>query len=119
MARRGNTTCQHALVMLRWLGQAPEEFIATPREGTAGVPLPSADSAHRVRWDLVALHAALNEVRTERGATWPQTAQRLHCTQSQLTGLPKAKFATNMRLAMRICQVLGRPSADFIYAADW
>jgi len=119
MPRRGNTSCQHALVMLRWLGKPPEEFIATPHEATAGVPLPSADSAHRLRWDLVALHAALNEARGERGATWEQTARRLHCTPSQLTGLPKAKFATNMRLAMRICQALGRPSADFIYPADW
>ncbi|MGD0561044.1 MAG: helix-turn-helix transcriptional regulator [Streptosporangiaceae bacterium] len=119
MAPRGDTTCQHALVMLRWLGRAPEEFIATPHSDTVGVALPVADSGHRLRWDLVALHGALNEMRGERGATWQQAAQRLRCTPSQLTGLPRAKYATGMRLAMRICQGLGRPSTDFICVAEW
>lgn len=119
MPRRGNTTCQHALVMLRWLERAPEEFIARPRPGTSGVPLPEADPAHSLRWNLPALHAALDDVRRTRGATWEQAALRLYCSPHQLTGLRTARYATNMRLAMRICQALGRPAADFVYAADW
>lgn len=119
IARTGDTTCQHALVMLRWLERAPEEFIVQPRPGTAGVPLPAADPAHMLRWDLNALYTALNERRISRGATWAQAAGRLYCTPNQLTGLRTAKFATGMRLAMRICQALARPSAEFIYAADW
>ena len=119
MACRGDTTCHDALIMLRWLGRTPEEFIATPHPDTTGVAMPAADTAHRLRWDLVALHAALDDLRGERGATWQQAAHRLHCSPSQLTGLSKAKFATGMRLAMRICQRLGRPAADFIYVADW
>ena len=111
VGKRGNTSCQHALIMLRWLGRPPEDFIAKPHPSTVGVPLPAADSAHRLRWDLVALEAALNEARRERRATWEQTARRLHCTIHQLTGLRTAKFATGMRPAMRICQALGHPAA--------
>ncbi len=114
MSRRGDTTCQHALVMLRWLGRAPEEFIAVPRPGTEGVPLPEADSAHRLRWNLSALYGALNTDRLDRGASWAQVANGLHCSVNQLTGLRTAKYATGMRLAMRICQGLGRPAAAFI-----
>lgn len=119
MARRGDISCQHALFVLRWLDQPPEDFICEPRPGTAGVALPAADPAHRLRWDLKALHAALNAARVERGGTWAQSAARLRCTPNQLTGLHTVKFAISMRLAMRICQALATPSANFIYAADW
>jgi hypothetical protein len=42
-----------------------------------------------------------------------------HSTPNQLTGLRNAKFATSMRLAMRITQALHRPAADFVYVAEW
>jgi hypothetical protein len=119
MAKRGNTSCQHALFILRWLGTAPEDFIAEPYPATVGVPLPGTDSAHRLRWSLTALHAALDKSRAERAETWQQAARRLSCTPSQLTGLRTAKFATGMRLAMRISQSLGRPAADFVYISTW
>jgi hypothetical protein len=119
MGRRGDASCQHAVAFLRWLDRPPEDFIAEPRPGTAGVPLPETDPAHRLRWDLGALYAALDQVRTERGATWVRTAERLHCTPNQLTHLRRAKYATGMRLAMRICQGLGRPAADFVRPAAW
>jgi len=116
---KGGGSCQHALFVLRWLGCPPETFIAEPRPGTAGVPLPETDEAHRIRWDLKATYEALNAERIERGATWQQTAHALRCTPSQLTGLRTAKFATGMRLAMRITQGLRRPAADFVYVAKW
>lgn len=47
-----------------------------------------------------------------------ETAARLGRTPSQLTGLRTARYATNMRVAMRITQALRRPAADFIYPAD-
>jgi hypothetical protein len=119
MSRRGNISCQHALFMLRWLERPPEDFIAQPRPGTAGVPLPACDPGHRLRWDLAKLYAALDDVRRARDASWEQAAGRLYCTPSQLTGLRTAKFATGMRLAIRICQAMGRPAADFVYPADW
>lgn len=119
MPRRGDVSCQHALFMLRWLGRPPEEFIAAAHPDTMGIPLPHTDAGHRLRWDLRAMHAALNQARSAHGATWEQTARRLHCTPSQLIGLRTAKFATGMRLAMRICQALGRPAAQFVYPAEW
>jgi hypothetical protein len=71
-----------------------------------------------LRWNLRKLYRALNTARTARGDTWQQTADRLHCTPSQLTGLRTAKFTTGMELAMRITQALCRPAADFVYAAS-
>lgn len=115
----GGLSCQHALFVLRWLGVPPEAFIAEPQPGTAGIPLPPAYAAHRLRWDLKKLHSEFNAARSARGATWQQAAERLHCTPSQLTGLRHAKFATSMRLAMRITQALHRPAADFVYVAEW
>jgi len=119
LGRRGDTTCQHALFMLRWLGRSPEEFILAPQPGTTGKPLPAADSGHRLRWNLKRLYATLNAARLRRDATWRQAATRLACTPSQLTGLRTAKFATSFRLAIRICQNLHRPAADFVDVATW
>lgn len=117
MAR--GTTCQHALFVLRWLGVPPETFIVQPRRATLGVPLPPADEAHRLRWNLKKLYAVLNAARTARGATWQEAALRLRLTPSQLTGLRTARFAAGMRVAMRITQALERPAADFIYVSEW
>lgn len=119
VARRGDTSCQHALFMLRWLGRAPEDFVADRAPGTRNVPLPAADEDHRLRWNLRRLYAVLDAARVRREATWRQAAEHLSCTPSQLTGLKTAKFATGMRLAMRICQSLGRPAAEFVYVATW
>jgi hypothetical protein len=119
MGQSRDVSCQHALFLLRWLGVPPETFIAEPKPGTAGVALPLADEGHRLRWNLRKLYEALNAGRTAHGTTWEQAAKRLHCTANQLTHLRIAKFATGMRLAMRITQALRRPAADFIYVAEW
>ncbi|MGH9718376.1 MAG: hypothetical protein ACRD4R_16835 [Candidatus Acidiferrales bacterium] len=119
MSEGRGLSCQHSLFLLRWMDVPPETFIAAPQPGTAGVPLPRADEAHRLRWSLKKLYVTLDAARTARGATWKQTAARLHCTPSQLTHLRTAKYATGMRLAMRITQALHRPAADFIYVAEW
>jgi hypothetical protein len=68
------TSCQHALFLLRWLGVPPETFIAVPQPGTVGVPLPSANEAQRMRWNLRSLYVAFNAARTDSGATWEQAA---------------------------------------------
>ena len=119
LAEGRGLSCQHALFVLRWLGVPPETFIAVPQPGTAGIPLPLADESHQLRWSLSKLYGALNAARTARHATWQQAADRLHCTPGQLTGLRTAKFATSIRLAMRITQALHRPAADFVYIAEW
>lgn len=116
---RGGGTCQHALFLLRWLELPPEAFIAEPAPGTAGVPLPAADAAHRLRWRVRRMHAVLNGARIQHEATWEQLAARLDCTPNQLTGLARARFATGMRLAMRITQLLERPAAEFVAVTKW
>lgn len=118
MEKRHDISCQHALFMLRWLGQPPEAFLtgAEPREG---VSLPVVGPDRRLRWSLRGMYEALDEHRRERKRTWPEVARELHCTPSQLTGLRTAKFATDMGLAMRIVQWLGTTSNAFIYTAKW
>lgn len=112
-------SCQHSLFVLRWLGVTPETFVAAPQPGTAGTPLPLADESHRLGWNLRKPYGVLNAARIARDATWQQAADHLHCTANQLTGLRTAKFATCMRLAMRITHALRRPAAYFVDVADW
>jgi hypothetical protein len=115
---RGATSCQYALFMLRWLRQAPEEFLTGPVVDVGRVRLPSAGKDRRLRWNLGEAHAALNEERRERDLTWSELAHELNCTPSRLTNLRTARFA-DMDLAMRVTQWLGRPAAAFIHPAQW
>jgi uncharacterized protein YfiM (DUF2279 family) len=114
---RGDTSCQHALFVLRWLGRAPESFLVGSEESPP--PLPDPGPGLRLRWNLGALYEALDSRRREAGLTWPELARELDCTPSQLTGIRTARFAIGMKVAMRIVQWLGRPAADFTYAAGW
>jgi len=118
LGNRGDTSCQHALFFLRWLGRTPESFLAGAALD-AGVPLPACGPDRRPRWDLKALYAGLNEARASSGLTWAQTAKDLRCQPGQLTALKSARFATGMGLAMRITQWVDCPAADFIYPARW
>lgn len=119
MAKRSDTTCQHALFMLRWLGRTPESFMPGSPIDATRIALPVAGPDQRLRWDLQKLYGALETQRAERGLTWPQLARELHCTPSQLSGIKRARYAIGMRLAMRIVTWLNRPARDFIYAAKW
>ena len=40
LGARGETSCQHALYLLRWLGQAPEDFLTGPAADVGEVRLP-------------------------------------------------------------------------------
>jgi hypothetical protein len=119
LGKRGGTSCQHALVMLRWIGRTPESFLTGSSHDAHGAELPLAAPDRRLRWHLKKMYAALDAERRERAMTWPQLARELRCTPSQLTGLRTARYATGMGVAMRIVQWLERPAADFIYAAKW
>jgi hypothetical protein len=118
IAKRGDCTCQHALFILRWIGRTPESFLSVPPVNASSTSLPSAGPDQRLRWNLAAVHEALQERRSERGLTWKALAKELRCTEHQLTGIRTARFAIGMKLAMRIVQWLERPAADFIYAAQ-
>ena len=119
MSRRGNTTCQHALIFLQWLGRSPESFLPAVSRDHRGMPIHSEGTDRRPRWHLLRLYDAINTRRQEQHMTWPEVAEVIGCMPSQLTGLRRARYATNMKLAMRIVQWLDRPAAEFIYAARW
>ncbi|HKW10330.1 MAG TPA: hypothetical protein VJO33_08115, partial [Gemmatimonadaceae bacterium] len=118
IAKRGDTTCQHALFILRWLGRDAESFMSVAASN-GNTALPSVGPDRRLRWNLAALYDALDARRRERELTWRALARELRCTDHQLTGIKTARYAIGMTLAMRIVQWLERPAADFIYAAKW
>ena len=115
---RGETSCQYALFMLRWLGRAPEEFLSGPVADVGETRLPAPGPDRRLRWNLAAVHAELNRQRQDRGMTWAELAGVLDTTPARLTNLRTARF-TDLTLAMRITQWLRRPAAAFIHPADW
>ena len=118
LPKRGATSCQYALFMLRWLRRAPEDFLTGPFVDVGDVTLPEAGPDSRLRWNLGQLHAALNEERRARDLTWTELAHELNCTPSRLTNLRTARLA-DMDLALRITQWLGQPAAAFIHPAQW
>lgn len=120
MAVKPRTSCQHALFMLRWLERTPESFLVGMDNGDdPRFALHRAGRDRRLRWNLKLLWATMDEKRREESLTWAQLAELLACTPNQLTGLRTARFATGMDLAMAIVQWLGRPAANFVYAAKW
>ena len=115
---RGDTSCQYALFMLRWLDRAPEAFLTGPVVEVGQVRLPDPGPDRRLRWELLELYAALNQQREARGLTWAALAAEIDCTPGRLTNLRTARQA-DLALVMRVTQWLGRPSADFIHPAQW
>jgi hypothetical protein len=119
MAKRNDTSCQHALFMLRWLDRTPESFVPNSNYDERRAALPHAGPDRRLRWDLQKLYNALDAQRRDRALLWSQLTDELRCTPSQLSGIKRARFATSMRLAMRIVGWLDRPASDFVVAAQW
>jgi hypothetical protein len=117
LGARGQTSCQYALYLLRWLGQAPEEFLTGPVREVGDVRLPDPGPDSRLRWDLAQLHAALNEQRQQLGLTWADLAGQIGCTPARLTNLRTARMA-DMALTMRVTQWLSRPAAHFVHPAS-
>ena len=118
MGTRGETSCQYALFVLRWLGRAPEDFLAGPARHEGDVRLPEPGPGSRLRWDLNQLHTALDHQRTQHGLTWSRLAEQLGCTTSRLAHLRTARSA-DLDLTMRVTQWLGKPAAEFVHAAQW
>jgi hypothetical protein len=117
LGTRGETSCQYALYLLRWLGRAPEDFLTGPAADVGDVRLPDPGPDSRLRWDLAQLHAALNAERQRQLLTWAALAAQLGCTPSRLTNLRTARMA-DMALSMRVTQWLRRPAAEFIHSAS-
>jgi len=92
MSKRGNTTCQHALIFLQWLRRTPESFVPGANLA-AHRPSRNLGTDRRPRWHLRRLYDALNARRQELRMTWPELAHALGCTPSQLTGIRTARYA--------------------------
>jgi hypothetical protein len=119
MAKKPRTSCQHALFMLRWLDRTPESFLVGATADDPGNALPAAGPDRRLRWSLKLLYRAMDQKRRAEGITWNEVGATLGCSANRLTGLRTAKYATDMDLAMRITQWIGRPAAAFVYVAAW
>jgi hypothetical protein len=117
-AKRGTMSCQYALLLLRWVGRAPEDFLVGAVVEVGDVTLPDAGPDRRLRWNLGELHAALDVRRRQQGLTWIALGAELDCTPGRLTNLQTARLA-DMALVMRLTQWLGQPAARFIHPADW
>jgi hypothetical protein len=115
---RGTMSCQYAVMLLQWLGRAPEEFLTGQRREVSEARLPSVGSDVRLRWDLPQLYGAVDAQRRQRNLTWVALAADFGCTPSRLTNLRTARLA-DMDLAMRLTQWLGRPAAEFVHPATW
>jgi hypothetical protein len=116
--RRTSMSCQYALIILRWIRRAPEEFLTGPVVDVGDVRLPAAGTDSRLRWDLSQVHTALNGQRRARELTWSELAGELDCTPSRLMNLRTARLA-DMDLTMRITQWLQQPAARFVHPAQW
>ena len=81
-------------------------------------PFPRAGPDRRLRWSLKRLYAAMDQKRRDEGLTWTELGVALGCSANRLTALRTAKFATDMDLAMRIVQWVGRPAADFVQSGN-
>ena len=117
-AKRGTMSCQYALIILRWIGRAPEDFVTGAVVETGNTDLAQVGAEWRLRWDLPQLHGALNEARRRSGLTWVSLARVLDCTPNRLTNLRRARLA-DMDLVMRVTQWIGQPAAAFISPARW
>lgn len=117
-AKRQTMSCQYALIILRWIRRAPEDFLAGPVVDVGDVRLPNAGPDTRLRWDLNELYAMLDKRRRERRLTWAELAEELGCTPNRLTNLKTARTA-DMDLTLRITQWLGQPAARFVHPARW
>lgn len=116
--QRGTMSCQYALIILRWIGRPPEDFLTGPAVDVGDARLPGAGPDRRLRFDLNELHASLNQHRQERFITWASLADELGCTPDRLTNLRKARLA-DMDLTMRITQQVKQPAATFVHAEEW
>ena len=119
IAKRGDTTCQHALFILRWLERTPESFLSPAVVHPERTRLPVAGPDRRLRWDLPALYLAVNSRRRDQELSWGELAKELRCSEHQLRGIRTARYAIGMRLAMRVVQWLDCPASTFIHAGKW
>lgn len=114
---RQTMTCQYALMLLRWLGRPPEDFLTGAAAAVGDTRLPEAGPDQRLLFDLHALWQVLDRRRSEEQRSLVDIADDLGCTPSRLTNLRTARQA-DMHLVIRITQLLGLPATRFVRAVD-
>ena len=103
------------LQILRWLGRTPESFLA----GNAGTSqasevLPNAGPGQILRFDTIAMHAAIVAERRKRSITWKQVAAELPgFAEGMLMNLATGPLIGFPRVMM-ITQWLGQPATSFV-----
>lgn len=113
MPTKRSVTSAVVLQALAWLGQTPESFL-TGLPTFPVTPLPKSGPGRVLRFDTVALHAALNAQRQARGLSWAQAASELPgFTSSMLTNLATGPLIGFPRV-MLLFQWLGQPAAHFV-----
>ena len=115
MHAKRSVTSAVVLQILRWLDRTPESFLSGRKAAPLlGETLPGGGPARILRFDTVAMHAALNAERTRRGMTWKQVAKELPgFRENMLTNLATGPLIGFPR-AMMIPQWLGLPAANFV-----
>jgi hypothetical protein len=105
------------LALLLWLDRTPESFVPDhPAPVTPDTVLRPPPADKWLRWDVPALHAALDHRRRERGLTWKQVADEISgFTPAMLTGLVRGRHVTFPRV-MRLVAWADRPAASFTVA---
>ena len=107
------------LQMLLWLQRSPESFSPgfDPQDAER-FQLPGVPPDRLLRWDAVALYAALDDARQARGLTWKQLAAEI----GGWTPGMVAHLARGGRVAfpgvMRLVRWLDRPAAAFVRVTD-
>ena len=117
MTTKRSVTSAVLLQALRWLRRTPESFLAGRDQAPSPAEaLPVAGHSQILRFDTVAMHAALDAKRKEQGMTWSEVARALPgFTLGMLTNLANGPLIGFPRV-MALMQWLGRPASDFVRA---
>lgn len=118
LRNRGHVEGDGVLQMLLWLKSTPESFIpgrqASPAEAFS---LPRVGPDRILRFDAVAIHAALDARRAARGLTWAQVAAEI----GGFNAAGLTRLANGGRVGfpgvMRIARWLECPAASLTYAS--
>ncbi|HKA01431.1 MAG TPA: hypothetical protein VKE70_33190 [Candidatus Solibacter sp.] len=108
------------LQMLRWLDRTPESFVPGMEDANnARFRLTDPGAARLLRWDVPAIHAALDAERHARGLTWQSVAAQIGgVTPAMLTNLAKTS-RIGFPGVMHIVRWLAVPAATFTCVSDW
>lgn len=114
--RSGVAEGDGVLQMLVWLRRSPESFVLPKVEGADSatryrLPVPVRDQI--LRWNTVALHAALDEKRAATGSSWADVAAAIgDCNVGTLSRLARGGRVSFPHV-MRLVRWTDRPATEF------